>query len=188
MATTIEIEILMSEKENASAVKRIYTKLKFIKSDKTGAFVSFVSQNPVTGQIRGVRQDEPYPKKICILDKKLACEVFLNVLYNATLIPMHGKDGYVVIEATPVMFRASIEITYIPKAIYMVEVKFGNKDIVFNPKDGKKDSVKNLRLCRRLLETRLDVENLQDVLEDFDEAAREILKRYERDGFIYAYR
>lgn len=178
----------MINEEKSSAVKKIYTKLKFVKSEKTGAFISFVSQNPITGQIRGVRQDSPYPKKICLLDKKLMCEVFFNTLYNATLIPMHDRDGYVVIEVSPVTFRAVIAITYIPKAIYKIEVKFGNKDITFNPKDGVKDSVRNVRACRRLLETRIDVENLPDVLEDFDEASKELLRRYEQDGFIYTCR
>ena len=33
---------------------RVYTKLKFVKSDVSGATVSFVSQNPKTGRICGV--------------------------------------------------------------------------------------------------------------------------------------
>lgn len=42
---------------------RVYTKLKFIRSEISGAPVSFVSQNPKTGRICGVRQDSEYPKK-----------------------------------------------------------------------------------------------------------------------------
>lgn len=178
----------MKDNQTPSQSKRIYTKLKFIKSDQTGAFVSFVSQNPVTGQIRGVRQEDPYPKKICILDKRLVCEVFLNTLYNATLIPMNEKDGYVVIEVSPVTFKATIETTYVPKAIYQIDVKFGNKDIKFDPKDGRKESIKNLEVCRRLLETRLDIQDLCDVLDDFDSAARELLRRYRQDGFVYKFK
>lgn len=179
---------MITKEETTPQVKRIYTKLKFVKSDKTGAFVSFVSQNPITGQIRGVRQDAPYPKKICVLDKKLMCEIFLNTLYHATLIPMHGKDGYVVIEATPVTFKALISATYVPKALYQVDVKFGNKNIRFDPKDGKKDTVKDIEACRRLIATRLDIQDIQDVLEDFDEMTKELLRRYENDGFIYKYK
>lgn len=48
---------------NGAGVEKIYTKLKFIKSEKNGAFISFVSQNPVNGVVCGVRQDSPYPKK-----------------------------------------------------------------------------------------------------------------------------
>lgn len=165
--------------------KRVFTKLKFIKSEQTGAIISFVSQNPKTGQIRGVRQDEPYPKKICILDRQLVNEILLNTLYEATLIPMTNKDGYVVIEATPVQFKATIETTYVPKAVYQVVVKFGNKTIQFDPKDGRKDSVKKIADCRRILETRVDVRDLPQVLEDFEEATYNLIRKYEQDGFIY---
>lgn len=171
--------------DNTTSQKRVATKLKFIKSEQTGAIVSFVSQNPKTGQIRGVRQDEQYPKKICVLDKKLIPDVLLNTLYECTLIPMSEKDGYVVIEVTPVQFKATIEVSYIPKAIYTVEVKFGNKTILFDPKDGKKDSVRKLEQCRRVLETRVDVKNLPQVLEDFDKSVTNILRKYEQDGFFY---
>lgn len=168
-------------------VKKIYTKLKFTKSEQTGATISFVSQNPKTGEIRGVRQDSPYPKKICLLDKTLVPETLLNTLYDATLIPMAAKDGYVVIEVNPVQFKATIETTYVPKAIYQVAVKFGNKTVQFNPKDGRKSSVRRLDECRKILETRVDVKNLFDVLDDFDEAVDNLLKKYEQDGFIYRY-
>ena len=58
---------------------RVYTKLKFVKSDVSGATVSFVSQNPKTGQICGVRQDSPYPKKICMVDKAIVWGTERNV-------------------------------------------------------------------------------------------------------------
>ena len=164
---------------------RVYTKLKFTISDKTNAVVGFVSQNSKTGEIRGVRQDDPLPKKICVLDRKLAPDMLLNTLYDVVLVPMKERDGYVVVEAIPVQFKATIETTYVPKAIYHIDVKFGNKKIQFDPKDGRKESVKKLDLCRRVLETRIDVKNLPEVMDDFDEAVRNLLRKYENDGFIY---
>ena len=163
----------------------ICTKMKFTTSDVTGATVGFVSQNTKTGEFRGVRQNDPHPKKICIVDRKLACDILQNTLYDVTLVPMNEKDGYVVIEATPVQFHAEVATTYIPKAIYRICVRFGNKKIQFDPKDGRKDTVKNLVKCRRLLETRVDLKNLNEVVEDFDEASRNLLKRYKSDGFLY---
>lgn len=163
--------------------KRVHTKLKFIKSDQTGAYVSFVSQNPKTGRICGVRQDSEYPKKICILDKKLMCDVLLNVLYDATLIPMSEKNGYVVIEVTPVQFKATIEVTYVPKAIYVVEVKFGNKVIRFDPKDGRKDSIRSIEGCKSILEKRVDIKDITQVVEDFVDAATDIACKFKNDGF-----
>lgn len=162
--------------------KRIYTKLKFVKSDQTGAYVSFVSQNPKTGRICGVRQSSPYPKKICILDKKLACEVLPNVLYDATLIPMAEKKGYVVIEIVPVEFKATIETTYVPKAVYVVEVKAGNKTIRFDPLDGRKDTIRTIEGCKSVLEKRVDIKDLSQVVEDFVEAAAKLMDRFRKDG------
>ena len=73
---------------NAAGVEKIHTKLKFIKSDKNGAFISFVSQNPVNNVVCGVRQDSPYPKKIVIIDRALSNSLLVNVLYDCVLIPM----------------------------------------------------------------------------------------------------
>lgn len=165
---------------------RIYTKLKFVISEQTGAVIGFVSQNSVSGQIRGVRQEENVPKKICVVDKALSPYILLNVLYECTLIPMNGnKDGYVVIEATPVQFPATIVTTYVPKGVYMVEVKFGNKTILFDPKDGEKKSVRDLATCIQLLEKRVDVKDLCDVVSDFEKAANKLLNKYRNDGFFY---
>ena len=154
---------------------RVYTKLKFIKSEQSGALVSFVSQNPKTNRICGVRQDSKYPKKICIADQKFANILLTNVLYDCTLIPMNQKNGYVVIFAEPVQFTARIETTHVKKSIYMVEVKFGNKTIRFDPFSGSKESVKDFAACKAVLEKRVDVKNILQVVSDFEAAANNIL-------------
>lgn len=164
---------------------RIRTKLKFIKSEQTGAYIAFVSQNPKTGRICGVKQDSEYPKKICVLDKKLACDVLANTLYDATLIPMAEKNGYIVVEITPVQFKATIEIVYVPKAIYVVEVKFGNKTIRFDPLGGRKDTIRSMKKCRSVLEKRTDIQDIIQVVDDFTAAANDIKNRFIKDGFLY---
>lgn len=164
-------------------VKRIHTKLKFVKSDKTGAYVSFVTRDLSSGRVYGVRQDSDKPKKICVLDKTLARDILLNVLYSATLIPMSEKKGYVVIDATPVQFEATIETTYVPKAIYKVEVKFGNKAIRFDPKDGRMWKTKTIQGCKEVLEKRVDIANINQVVNDFVYVAYELLRKYKDDGF-----
>ena len=153
-------------------------------NEKTVAYVSFVSQNPKTGRICGVRQDSEYPKKICILDKKLMCDVLLNVLYDSTLIPMAEKNGYVVIEVNPVQFKATIETTYVPKAVYVVEVKFGNKIIRFDPMDGRKDTIRTIDGCKSVLEKRVDIKDVTQVVEDFVDAATDIIRKFRNDGFL----
>lgn len=177
-----ESNLIIIKMENNEQPKKIYTKLKFVKSEDTGAYIGFVSQNMKTGRIVGVRQDSEYPKKICIIDKKLSCQVVPNILYDVTLIPMKEKNGYIAIEITPVSFEATIETNYVPKAIYQVEIKFGNKTILFDPLDGKKESVRTVTGVREILEKRMDIQNIQQVVEDFMEAAGSLMKRYESDG------
>lgn len=163
---------------------RIKTKLKFVRSEISGAPVSFVSQNPVTGRICGVRQDSIYPKKVCVVDKSLASEIVLDALYDCTLIPMSEKNGYVVIEAEPTQFKAKIVSKYIKGNVYTVAVKFGNKTIRFDPFNGRKDSVKDFKICKSLLEKRVDVQNIVQVIDDFTRAAGDIVRFMEHDGFF----
>ena len=161
----------------------LFTKLKFKKSEKTGMLVGFVSQNPRTGRINGVREDSEYPKQVCIVDASIAADIIIGALYNAAIVPMHQKKGYIVIEATPYQFKAEIEICYVPKACYVVNVRFGNKTITFDPKDGRKETTRSLSAVKALLEKRIDIRNVTQVVEDFVDAANTILDKYDHDGF-----
>jgi hypothetical protein len=123
-----------------------------------------------------------------IIDQKLAGLIIPNILYDATLIPMKEKDGYIVIEVTPVAFRATVETTYVPKAIYKIEIKFGNKTILFNPVGGKQESVSTIPGVRSILEKRMDIKDLQQVIDDFLEQAYILMKQYENDGAQFSKR
>ena len=107
----------------------------------------------------------------------------MNALYDCALIPMSDKNGYVVVEAEPVQFKATVNSTYIKGNIYLVEVKFGNKTIRFDPFNGKKESVKNLAACKAVLEKRVDVKDIMQVVEDFEKAANTILSLLNNDKY-----
>lgn len=174
-----------------AGVEKIRTKLKFIKSEKNGALISFVSQNPVNNVVCGVRQDSPYPKKIVIIDREMANNILVNILYDCVLIPMTptlnektGENhipGYIAIEANPVQFKATVTTKYIRGIKYMVEVSFGNKVICFDPFKGQKESVKSLPACRAVLEKRYDVKDLMDVVESFEVVAHNLLDLLKED-------
>ena len=176
---------------NGAGVEKIRTKLKFIKSEKNGALISFVSQNPVNNVVCGVRQDSPYPKKIVIIDREMANNILVNILYDCVLIPMTptlnektGENhipGYIAIEANPVQFKATVTTKYIRGIKYMVEVSFGNKVIRFDPFKGQKESVKSLPACRAVLEKRYDVKDLMDTVESFETAALNLLDLLKED-------
>lgn len=176
---------------HGAGVEKICTKLKFIKSEKNGALISFVSQNPVNNVVCGVRQDSPYPKKIVIIDKNLSSHILINVLYDCVLIPMttvkNGKTGedhipgYIAIEANPVQFKATVSTKYVRGSKYQVEVSFGNKVIRFDPYRGQKESVKSFPACLAVLEKRCDVKDLMYVVENFTAAATELTEQLKQD-------
>lgn len=179
-------------KQTEEATKEIRTKLKFIKSDKNGALISFISQNPITGRIRGVRQDSRYYKKIVLVDQKIANRILVNVLYDCVLIPMMPQakkrgattpfvPGYIAIEAEPVRFQATVTTQYIRGVKYLVEVTFGNKTVRFDPFAGQKETVKSLAACKAFLEKRLDIADLPHVLEDFEMAAINLVELMKQD-------
>ncbi|MDO4931573.1 MAG: hypothetical protein Q4E63_02810 [Prevotellaceae bacterium] len=174
-----------------AGVEKVHTKLKFIKSEKNGAFISFVSQNPVNGVVCGVRQDSPYPKKIVIIDREMSNNILPNVLYDCTLIPMTktinkktGEEhipGYIAIEANAVQFKATVTTKYVRGSMYQVEVAFGNKIIRFDPFHGQKESVKSLPACLAVLEKRCDVKDLMYIVESFNTAAIELVEQMKQD-------
>lgn len=173
------------------ATEKIRTKLKFIKSERNGALISFISQNPVNKVVCGVRQDSPYPKKIVIIDREIAHNLIVDMLYDCVLIPMTAVQnpktgemhipGYIAIEATPVQFKATVTTKYIRGVKYNVEVSFGNKVIRFDPFRGIKETTKSLNACRAVLEKRCDVRDIMDVVDDFNTAASNLLALMKRD-------
>lgn len=178
--------IQKDETEKNLPTGAIKTKLKFQKSEKTGAYIGFISQNPKTGRYCGVRQDSPYPKKVCVVDAKLSYTILQNVLYDVVCIPMKEKNGYVCISATPVQFAATVDVVYVPKAVYVVEVKFGNKVITFDPLDGKGRNHRTIAGVREILEKRVDIKDLAQVVENFNDAANEMVRNFRHDGFLSA--
>ena len=69
------------------------TQLKFVKSERTGELVGFVSKTK-DNVLKGVREDSIYRKRICLLSEELKGSVLPNILYEVELKPMHsGKNG-----------------------------------------------------------------------------------------------
>jgi hypothetical protein len=176
------METTVNERPVIERSQRIYTKVKFTKSEQTGAYIAFVSKSRTTRRIEGVRKDSDLPKKICIISQTLAKTIVPNILYKVTLIPMTEKDGYIAIEATPASFRATIETTYIKGAVYKMEIKFGNQTILFDPVDGRQESTRTIRGVKGVLEKRMDVKNLPQVIEDFLSQANLLMNYYDNDG------
>ncbi len=161
------------------------SQIKFAKSESTGELIGFVSRHSKTRQLKGVREDSRYGKQICVLSEDLKGRIEPNVLYSVELKPMHKAKGYVVVAATPVQFQARVETIIIPKSLYKVTVTFGNKVIYLDPKDGKSAMSRTLEGVLQILGDRKDIRDLDRVIADFIRQAKEMIHRFETDGYIY---
>lgn len=161
------------------------SQLKFAKSESTGELIGFVSRHSKTRKLMGVREDSRFGKQICVLSEELKGKIESNILYAVELKPMHKANGYVVVEASPVLFPAQVEVEIVPKTLYRVTVTFGNKKIFFDPKDGKSPMSRTLEGVLSILTARHDIGCREEVIQDFHRQAQALIRRMETDGFIY---
>lgn len=164
------------------------SQLKFAKSEQTGELIGFVSRHPKTHKLIGVREDSRFGKQICVLSEHLKGEIDPGVPYEVELKPMHKANGYVVVAATPVLFRVQVETIIVPKSLYQVTVTFQNgyKTFYFDPKDGKSTQSKTCEGVLSILSERKDIENKDEVIQDYLRQAKALVRRMEMDGYIYS--
>lgn len=158
------------------------SRVKFAKMSN-GDIVGFVSRNPATNQLKGVREDSSLPKKVCVLSKDLKGSIVPKALYDVELKPMRNGNGYVVISAIRKHFDAQIELYVKPHKVYKVIVRFGNKVIYFDPVNGKSDSSRTLAGVLEELNTRQDIANPDSVISDVIDKAQELLRLMEDHGY-----
>ena len=68
------------------------TQLKFVKSEKSGELIGFVSKTK-DNILKGVREDSIYKKRICILAEELKGSVLPNTLYEVAVSYTHLTSG-----------------------------------------------------------------------------------------------
>ena len=157
------------------------TQLKFVKSERTGELVGFVSKTK-DNVLKGVREDSIYRKRICLLSEELKGSVLPNILYEVELKPMHsGKNGYVV--TTRVVFSATVESYIVPGKKYQVLVHFGGKTVYFDPLQGKTSSSRTKEEALAALNKRNDIADQNIVISDFIDRADELIHQMKEDGY-----
>jgi len=159
------------------------TQIKFVKSERTGKLIGFVSRQSKTQQLKGVREDSRFGKKICLLSYELKNGIIPNRLYSVELKAMHSGKGYVVISAVPVFFDAVVETKVVSKMVCQVTISFGNKIIYFNPMDGRSCSSSTINGVLKVLRERKDIENKREVIVEFIRQAEQLLVRLGREGY-----
>ena len=157
------------------------SQIKFAKSEQTGEIIGFVSRHSKTRKLKGVRESSSFGKKICVLSQDLKGCIVPNILYNVELKTMHNNNGYVVVSAIPILFKAQIKTVIISPDTYQVHITFGNKTIYFDPKNGKSPLSKTITGVLTVLRERKDVDNLESVIENFKTQALSLIKQMEED-------
>lgn len=157
------------------------SQIKFAKSEQTGEIIGFVSCHAKTKQLKGVRENSTFGKKICLLSEDLKGTIQPNILYHVELKAMHQRNGYVVVSALPVLFKAQVETVVVPQRIYQVRITFGNKTVYFDPKGGRSASSRTIEGVVEVLSARKDIDNPEAVIENFKKQAAVLIRLMEKD-------
>ena len=158
--------------------------LRFKKSDRNDSMIAFITEGK-NGTIRGVSENDKCPKKIAIPGKELGITPISGVLYEAGVVPMKGgARGYVVMEIEPIQFEAHMEVIHVKKALYQIKVTWGNQEVLFDPKDGRRDSVKNPRMIADYLVSRVDIKDSHRLANEFYAAATKLKRQMASEGLI----
>lgn len=156
--------------------KVLKTRIKFMFDEITKTHIAFITKDE-NGNWRGCRENNQSKKKIVIPSKEIAMNVKDNILYQAVLINMDNDKGFIAKELEIIKFPATIETTIEPER-YKVEVRFGNKKVIYDPQNGRQESRKTLPGVMNILKNRVDIENKEQVLENFYEIANQVLTLY----------
>ena len=155
-------------------MKSLKVYLKF-RTAQDGKNVGFVTKLPNNSWI-GCWEDDCRPKMAVVVSTSLSTQIIKNVLYKCTLVPMKSKSGFVAVSATPVMFKANIEVVAKPNR-YKICIKFGNKTIEYDPysPNPRKNDLTNITL---MLLNRYDIKDKKDVVSQFNETAMTMAEKY----------
>jgi len=131
------------------------------------------------GSWRGCRETDECKRKIVFVDPSISKDIIPNALYSCSLVPMKNKDGFIAKSAQLVKFKAMID-TKITKKVCRVVVKFGNKEIVYDP-SSKEKRQRDIKQIADKLRNRIDLIDANQVAEDFLNSAC-IVKRIFEQG------
>lgn len=161
---------------------RIKTNIKFYKglNDAEDRIYGFVTK--VNGSWKGCRESEA-KKKIVFVDESIAPSILPNTLYHCVLIPMKTGNGFVALSAKILKFKATIA-TISHKDTFVVAVKFGNKEIIYDPssRDVKRNDIVTIA---NIIRKRDDLKDAHTTAEDFIDNALMAKRLYDHlKGYV----
>lgn len=162
-------------------------KLRFTKSKKDGNLISFVSKHPTLGLLCAREDDRRFRKSIVLISPEIKEAIKAGVQYEAEVIPMrNGARGYICTSASPVTYEASLEMIHVKKAIYQIEIKWGNQKHFYDPFTGRKATINDYNVVAGYLADRADISNKSEFVGAFLKAARELKREMDNECDINA--
>ena len=155
---------------------KIKTIIKF-KKQENGECYGFVTKT-ARGAWRGCNESDDVKKQIVIVDSHIKDSITTNALYQATLIPMESKCGFIAVDTKLMQFSAKIE-TEAEDDVYKVTVKFGHAAIVYDPTSDS-PSRNNIQAIAKLLRNRIVLKYKDAVAEEFLDCACLLQSIYKR--------
>lgn len=156
---------------------KIKTNIKFRKGLDGMAERIYGFVTKVNGSWRGCREEDD-KKKIVFVDEAIVKDIVPDVLYSCSLVPMRNDKGFIAKTATVKKFEAIIR-TSCRKNSFIVSVKFGNKQYIYDPASKNKQKC-NIKKIADLLRSRIDLIDAHNVAEEFINQACMVKRMYEQ--------
>lgn len=156
---------------------KIKTNIKFSKGLENAPerLYGFVTKKE--GKWRGCHADEP-KKKVVFVDPQITPEIVPNALYHCSLIRMQSDTGFIAKTAKLVTFEAEIAVVCNDDLqTFSVKVRFGNKEMVYNPASREK-RMRDIKAIATTLRQRIDLQNALQVAEEFIDHAVVVRRLY----------
>lgn len=160
--------------------QRIKTNIKFSKGLGGVESRLYGLVTKTNGSWRGCRETDECKKKIVFVDPSIANDIIPNALYSCSLVPMKKEEGFIAKTAQLIKFKAVIE-TKINRSVCRVSVKFGNKQIVYDP-NSKEKRYRDIKAIAEGLRKRIDIIDAHQVAEDFLDSACIVKRLYEQEN------
>lgn len=111
--------------------------------DAAGMLCGFVT-HCADGLYRGVSSFRECKKKICLLAEGIKMRVKPDLIYDALLIPMRSKRGFVVVHVKPHLYDVSF-LTVMLHDMHFIEMRYGRSVQTYRYGDDAKAFIDSIR-------------------------------------------
>lgn len=151
------------------------------KTNKDNQKIAFVVITK-DGTLRGVGADRKCRKKVVVLSEEINAEELIpRITYECKLIEMRSGKGYICKEAKAIKYEATMEVNYLAKILYQIIIRWGKNKFLFDLKDGRKETARDITATKQFLLSRSNIKDLDATVMAFEDAAIKLKRSMEED-------